>query len=107
MANLKKTENDVDKLTDEFSDLIENCNDTRITMNLQQMTSRFQSVQSTAKELVKKCEQAVNDHNAYQEKYNQCTDWIKAAQYKFEECNKNLSNTLKVLKLNAKALMSC
>lgn len=93
MANLKKTENDVDKLTDEFSDLIENCNDTRITMNLQQMTSRFQSVQSTAKELVKKCEQAVNDHNAYQDKYNQCTDWLKAAQLKFDECNENLSNT--------------
>lgn len=93
MANLKKTENDVDKLTDEFSNLIENCNDTRITMNLQQMTSRFQSVQSTAKELVKKCEQAVNDHKAYQEKYNQCTDWLKAAQVKFEECKNNLSNT--------------
>ncbi|CAG4999353.1 unnamed protein product, partial [Parnassius apollo] len=93
LANLKKTENDVDKLTDEFSDLIENCNDTRITMNLQQMTSRFQSVHSTAKELVKKCQQAVNDHNAYQEKYNQCTDWIKTAQYKFEECQKKLSNT--------------
>uniref|UniRef100_A0A2A4K817 Calponin-homology (CH) domain-containing protein n=1 Tax=Heliothis virescens TaxID=7102 RepID=A0A2A4K817_HELVI len=93
LANLKKTENDVDKLTDEFSDLIENCNDTRITMNLQQMTSRFQSVQSTAKELVKKCEQAVNDHNAYQEKYNQCTDWLKAAQHKFDECKENLSNT--------------
>ncbi|KPJ06864.1 Nesprin-1 [Papilio machaon] len=93
LANLKKTENDVDKLTDEFSDLIENCNDTRITMNLQQMTSRFQSVHSTAKELVKKCQQAVNDHTAYQDKYNQCTDWIKTAQLKFEECQKNLSNT--------------
>ncbi|KAI5642762.1 spectrin repeat domain-containing protein [Phthorimaea operculella] len=93
LANLKKTENDVDKLTDEFSDLIENCNDTRITMNLQQMTSRFQSVQSTAKELVKKCEQAVNDHQAYQEKYNQCTDWIKSAQHQFQECQKNVANT--------------
>ncbi|CAH2077111.1 unnamed protein product, partial [Iphiclides podalirius] len=93
LANLKKTENDVDKLTDEFSDLIENCNDTRITMNLQQMTSRFQSVHSTAKELVKKCQQAVNDHTAYQEKYNQCTDWLKTAQHKFDECQKNLSNT--------------
>ncbi|XP_038215060.1 nesprin-1 [Zerene cesonia] len=92
-ANLKKAENDVDKLTDEFSDLIENCHDTRITMNLQQMTSRFQSVHSTAKELVKKCQQAVNDHNAYQEKYKQCTDWILAAQHKFDECQKGLSNT--------------
>ncbi|CAH2241590.1 jg3925 [Pararge aegeria aegeria] len=93
LANLKKTENDVDKLTDEFSDLIENCNDTRITMNLQQLTSRFQSVHSTAKELVKKCQQAVNDHNAYQEKYNQCMDWIKTAQHKFAECENNASNT--------------
>ncbi|CAH3870841.1 unnamed protein product [Pieris brassicae] len=92
-ANLKKAENDVDKVTDEFSDLIENCHDTRITMNLQQMTSRFQSVHSTAKELVKKCQQAVNDHNAYQDKNRQCIDWITTAQHKFDECQKNLSNT--------------
>ncbi|CAG9579065.1 unnamed protein product [Danaus chrysippus] len=93
LANLKKTENDVDKVTDEFSDLIENCNDTRITMNLQQLTSRFQSVHSTAKELVKKCQQAVNDHNAYQDKYNQCIDWVKTAEHKFEDTQKNTSNT--------------
>lgn len=101
---MKKTENDVDKISDEFSDLIENCNDTRITMNLQQMTSRFQSVQSTAKELVKKCEQAVNDHTAYQDKYKQCNEWIKTAQHKFDECNKNLSNTPEGIKAKRESL---
>ncbi|GBO98724.1 Nesprin-1 [Eumeta japonica] len=104
LNNLKKTESDVDKLSDEFSDLIENCNDTRITMNLQQMTSRFQSIQSTAKELVKKCEQAVNDHTTYQEKYNQCVNWIKSAQQKFNECNENLSNTPEGIKAKRESL---
>ncbi|CAK1540777.1 unnamed protein product [Leptosia nina] len=103
-ANLKKAENDVDKVTDEFSDLIENCHDTRITMNLQQMTSRFQSVHSTAKELVKKCQQTVNDHNAYQEKYKQCTDWITAAQHQFDECQKNLSNTPEAISVKRESL---
>lgn len=54
-------------------------------MSVQQITSRFQSIQATAKEIVKKCEQAVTDHNVYQEKYKQCSEWIQAAQLKFEE----------------------
>lgn len=104
MANWKKTEADVDKLNDEFSDLIENCNDTRITLNMQQLTSRFQSIQSTAKELVKKCEQAVNDHSAYQETYKQCNDWLKTAQHKFDECNKKVSNTPEAIKIKRESL---
>lgn len=86
VVSLRKSEAEFDKLNDDLSDLIENSNETRIAVNVQQMTSRFQSVQSTAKEIVKKCEQAVADHNTYQEKYKQCAEWISAAQCNFDEC---------------------
>lgn len=73
-------------------------------MNIQQLTSRFQSIQSTAKELVKKCEQAVSDHSTYQDKYNQCISWLKSAQHKFDECNKSLSNTPEGIKTKRESL---
>lgn len=71
--------------------MIESSNETRVAVNVQQITSRFQSVHATAKEIIKKCEQAVVDHTAYQEKYKQCSEWISAAQHKFNEC-KNVAN---------------
>jgi nesprin-1 len=37
-------------------------------------------------EIVKKCEHAVSDHEAYLEKYRQCSEWLAAAQGRFESC---------------------
>ena len=53
-------------------------------INIQQITSRFQSVQVTAKEIVKKCEQALADHNIYNEKYRQCSDWLAGAKTRYD-----------------------
>lgn len=78
--NLKKTEAEFDKLSDESSELIQSSGDSRLSINVQQISSRFQSIQSTAKEIIKKCEQAVEDHKAFNEKYRQCSDWLSAAQ---------------------------
>ncbi|CAG2067622.1 unnamed protein product, partial [Timema podura] len=38
------------------------------------------------RKIVKKCEQAVTDHEAYLEKYKQCSAWLAAAQARFERC---------------------
>lgn len=67
-------------MSDESSELVQSSGDTRISVNAQQIISRFQAIQTTAKEIVKKCEQAVSDHKIYNEKYRQCSDWIAAAQ---------------------------
>lgn len=37
-------------------------------------------------EIVKKCEQAVQDHAAYSEKYKQCSEWLSSAQDRFNLC---------------------
>jgi nesprin-1 len=54
----------------ESSELLQVTGDSRIGNNIQQITSRFQSIQMTAKEILKKCETAVSDHKVYREKYN-------------------------------------
>lgn len=87
LQNLKQNENEFDKMTDESSELIQSSGETRLSVNVQQITSRFQSIQATAKEVFKKCEQAVNDHQGYNDKYKQCSDWIAAAQVKYEQCS--------------------
>lgn len=73
-------------MTDDSSELIQSSGETRISVNVQQVTSRFQSIQSTAKEIVKKCEQAVVDHQHYNDKYKQCSNWIATAQDKYNKC---------------------
>lgn len=73
-------------MTDDSAELIQSSGETRISVNVQQVTSRFQSIQSTAKEIVKKCEQVLGDHQAFAEKYKQCSNWIASAQDKYNKC---------------------
>lgn len=116
--SLRQNENEFDKMSDESSELVQTSGDTRISVNVQQISSRFQSIQNTTKEIVKKCEQAVADHTTYNDKYKQCSEWIASAQQRFEKCtdtagsqkklNKHLS-TLKELieeKTNATSLLN-
>ncbi|ERL91661.1 hypothetical protein D910_08989, partial [Dendroctonus ponderosae] len=84
VSNLKQNERDFDKISDDSTELVQTSGDTRISLNIQQITSRFQSVQVTAKEIVKKCEQAYMDHKAYNDKYRQCSEWLAAALTKFD-----------------------
>ncbi|XP_044734627.1 nesprin-1 [Chrysoperla carnea] len=85
ILSLRQNENEFDKISDESSELVQNSGDTRISVNIQQISSRFQSIQNTAKEIVKKCEQAVADHVAYNDKYRQCSEWIQTAQQRYEK----------------------
>jgi hypothetical protein len=55
-------------------------------MNVQQINSRYHTVQSTVKEILKKCDQAVAAHKSYDEKYNECIQWLTKAEEKY---NKN------------------
>lgn len=71
-------------MKDESSELIQSSGETRIAVNVQQVTSRFQSIQATAKEILKKCEQSVQDHQNFNEKYKQCSDWIVQAKSKYD-----------------------
>jgi nesprin-1 len=90
ILNLRQNEADFDKMSDDSTELIQSSGDSRISVNVQQISSRFQSVQATAKEVVKKCEQNVADHKLYNEKYRQCSDWIAVAQVRFDACKETI-----------------
>ncbi|XP_024081429.1 nesprin-1 [Cimex lectularius] len=85
-----KSQDDLDKLntSNEFGDLP---GEQRLSMNSQQITSRFQAILSTCKEIVKKCEQAVNDHEAYSQKYKETLNWLNSRKEELDEINKEVA----------------
>lgn len=85
--SLRQNEADFEKMKDDTSELVQSSGETRIAVNVQQVSSRFQSIQATAKEILKKCEQAVQDHGHFNEKYKQCADWLANAQAKYDDCS--------------------
>ena len=87
MFSIAKNESDIDKMSDDSSDLMQLSGETRITVNVQQISSRFQSMQVAAKEILKKCDQAVTDHRLYMDKYSQCASWLAVVQDKFTSCS--------------------
>ncbi|KAL3268199.1 hypothetical protein HHI36_007324 [Cryptolaemus montrouzieri] len=89
-SSLSQTEREIDKLSDDINELVQNSGDSRVSVNIQQITSRFQSIQLASREILKKCEQVYTDHKFYNEKYRQCADWIAAAKAKFFTYQKNV-----------------
>ncbi|KAG5889994.1 hypothetical protein JTB14_035906 [Gonioctena quinquepunctata] len=71
ILNLRQNEAEFDKMSDDSAELVQSSGDTKISINVQQIISRFQSVQVTTKEILKKCEQAVADHKLFNDKYRQ------------------------------------
>ena len=49
IVNLRQNEAEFDKMSDESSELMQISGETRFSANVQQITSRFQSIQATAK----------------------------------------------------------
>jgi nesprin-1 len=49
ILSLRQNEAEFDKMSDDSSDLVQSSGETRISVNVQQITSRFQSIQNTAK----------------------------------------------------------
>ncbi|KAK6636175.1 hypothetical protein RUM43_009828 [Polyplax serrata] len=85
LVSLRQREPDFDKTTDVSSELAQTSGDSRVSANVQQVVSRFKTVQSTAKDIVKKCQEAVEDHKNYLDKYKQCSDLLTAATSRFEK----------------------
>ncbi|KAF3420921.1 hypothetical protein E2986_09204 [Frieseomelitta varia] len=104
IVNLRQNETEFDKMSDESSELMQISGETRFSANVQQITSRFQSIQATAKELVKKCEQAVADHVAYLERYKQCSEWLANTRTTYQSIKDDLSGTRQELTSNVATL---
>ena len=75
----RQKETDFDNISDVSSELAQNSGDSRVSSNVQQIVSRYQTVQSTTKDIVKKCQKAVEDHKNYLDKQKKCADLLAAA----------------------------
>ncbi|XP_014483634.1 PREDICTED: nesprin-1 isoform X6 [Dinoponera quadriceps] len=104
IVNLRQNEAEFDKMSDDSSELMQISGETRFSASVQQVTSRFQSIQATAKELVKKCEQAVVDHAGYLERYKQCSEWLANARARYHATKENASGTRQELIANVDTL---
>ncbi|XP_076667923.1 muscle-specific protein 300 kDa isoform X16 [Andrena cerasifolii] len=104
IVNLRQNEAEFDKMSDESSELMQISGETRFSASVQQITSRFQSIQATAKELVKKCEQAVADHAAYLERYKQCSEWLSNTRTSYQSIKDDFSGTRRELASNVSTL---
>ncbi|GIX92563.1 nesprin-1 [Caerostris extrusa] len=85
--SLGTKEADFDVLSDESQELIAASGEMRISMGTSQLISRFQSMLLTCKELARKCEQHVEDHQQFNEKYKVCSDWIEEAAAQYAKLN--------------------
>ncbi|XP_020291842.1 nesprin-1 isoform X3 [Pseudomyrmex gracilis] len=104
IANLRQNEAEFDKMNDNSSELMQISGETRFSASIQQVTSRFQSIQVTAKELVKKCEQAVADHASYLDRYKQCSEWLAGTRARYQAIRENASGTRQELISNVDVL---
>nr|XP_033322974.1 nesprin-1 [Megalopta genalis] len=104
IVNLRQSEAEFDRTSDESSELMQISGETRFSASVQQITSRFQSIQATAKELVKKCEQAVADHAAYLERYKQCSEWLANARTSYRSIEDDFGGTRQELTSNVTIL---
>lgn len=104
-ANLNEKESEFDKISDDSSDLVQDSNESRISMNAQQISLRFQSAKNTIKEIVKMCTNATSDHQLYNEKYKQCSDWLISAEANYaKHCDVSQNCTRADLLLQQKAI---
>ncbi|KAK0046935.1 nesprin-1, partial [Biomphalaria pfeifferi] len=87
LHEIKSQQRDIDKFTDETQTLQQLTSESRVGTFVSQLTARYQALISSGKELVKKHEQSVEDHEVYKSKYTECSQWLDKAKKKFSECS--------------------
>uniref|UniRef100_T1JGP1 Calponin-homology (CH) domain-containing protein n=1 Tax=Strigamia maritima TaxID=126957 RepID=T1JGP1_STRMM len=86
-GDILQVQKKTDSMSDSCAELMQVSSETRLKAGTQQVTSRYQSLLFTSKEVVKKCEQHVHDHQKFAEKYNDCFVWLRKAQEKYLSCS--------------------
>lgn len=75
---------DIDALSDAAQDLVRVSTDTRVISQASQLSTKYQTVYVNVKELCRRWEQYVLDHQSYNETFNQCKSWIQEMRNKLQ-----------------------
>ncbi|KAK3090120.1 hypothetical protein FSP39_009339 [Pinctada imbricata] len=83
MQDIKGHQREVDQFSDEGQTLQQITGEARVATAISQLLSRYQSLQHSVKDILKRCEQNVSDHRHYKEKQADCAQWLVHAKEKF------------------------
>ncbi|ESO86156.1 hypothetical protein LOTGIDRAFT_167389 [Lottia gigantea] len=67
---------DMDSLSDSAQDLLRLSTDTRVISQASQLSTKYQTLQVNIKELIRRWEQYVIDHQSYSESFEHCKNWL-------------------------------
>nr|KAG5692778.1 hypothetical protein BaRGS_009394 [Batillaria attramentaria] len=87
MQEIKGHQSEIDKFTDEAQTLQQLTSESRVGNFVSQLTSRYQGLLVTTKEIIKRCEQNVEDHKTFVSKFADASQWLIKAKEKFAECS--------------------
>ncbi|XP_064624000.1 muscle-specific protein 300 kDa-like isoform X3 [Lineus longissimus] len=86
MQAIRAKQPDFDEFSEQVHSLTQSTSETRVTSQVSQLSNRYQSLQVAVKEIVKKCEQNVSEHELYKESYSDCSSWLRNAKEKSKDC---------------------
>ncbi|XP_076463750.1 muscle-specific protein 300 kDa-like isoform X7 [Babylonia areolata] len=87
LQEMKRQQGDVDKFTDEAQTLQQLTSESRVGNFVSQLTARYQGLLVTTKEIIKRCEQNVEDHKTFVSKFADASQWLNKAKEKFATCS--------------------
>lgn len=74
--------------------LLETCADSRVSNAVTQLTTKYNTLLSHAKEVMRRLEMHYQEHQQHNQLFAECTDWIESTRRKLDECdNDTTSNT--------------
>lgn len=75
-----------DGLAEQAQILMQSSKDSRVSTQLTQMSSRYTALITLSKDLMKRYEQHVQDHEQYADVYNDATSWLQSTRDRLSVC---------------------
>lgn len=76
--------------------LLETCADSRVSNAVTQLTTKYNTLLSLAKEVMRRLEMHFQEHHQHNQLYSECNEWIENTRKKLDECHGD-STTLEEL----------
>lgn len=78
---------DLDRLNMKAQTLLETCADTRVSNAITQMATKYNTLLSIAKEIMRRLEMYYQEHQQHSALYQECQDWVDKTREKLNECS--------------------
>ena len=77
---------DFDRFTDDAQNLMHTSTDVRLSTQVSQLTNRYRGLLTQIKDLIGKWDKYAQDHQAFDNRYEEFRSWIGQAEEKLEAC---------------------